>query len=99
MNISITIKEYLAISAAKDAVNEDLDGCEDEKTAQYLKYIIYHLSKILDKYEKAKIENELLSVSRKIVREDYPGISKGKVDKIARGLIRKMKKENQNVHI
>ena len=91
--------EYKAVLAARDIVYTVLGECTDENMERELNKTIALLDGVIDKLRKAANDEQLLKAAKRIVKEDYPSFGPTKVAKMARRLVRQIKKEERNVSV
>lgn len=95
MTITITEKEYFAISQVLDQVNTDYEAASDEQYLNSMAVNINLVNKVLSKYREAKKRADDFRYARKYVREKSNGrLSEKDIDKTARALVRKIREDD-----
>lgn len=97
MTITITEKEYLAISQILDQVNTDYEAASDEQYLNTMAANINLVNKVLSKYREAKKRADDFRLARECIRAKANGrLSEKDIDKEARILVRKFREYKAN---
>ncbi len=97
MTITITEKEYLAISQILDQVNTDYEAASDEQYLNTMAANINLVNKVLSKYREAKRRADDFRLARECVRKKSNGrLSEKDIDKAARILVREFREYKAN---
>ena len=97
MTITITEKEYFAISQVLDQVNTDYEAASDEQYLNTMAANINLVNKVLSKYREAKRRADDFCLARACVREKSNGrLSEKDIDKAARILVREFREYKAN---
>lgn len=96
MTITITDKEFDAISAVLDQVSTDYEAATDEEYLAMMDANIDLVQNVLDKYKKAKRKARDFQSVRAYVAEKQRGKLRPRdIDKLARKLQKKMQEESK----
>lgn len=91
MQISITQKEFNAISFGLDQIRDALESASDEEYIDSAKDAINCLYDVLDKYKKARVKANELNQCRSYIRSKNRWMPQTELDKMARVLLKKTK--------
>lgn len=95
MTITITEKEYFAISQILDQACTDYEAASDEQYLNTMAANINLVNKVISKYREAKKRASDFRLARACVREKSNGrLSEKDIDKAARILVRKIREDD-----
>ncbi len=92
MQITITQKEYEAISFARSEIQSLIEAADDKEYLKSATDAESQLYSILDKFKKAKSKNNTLKIIKKEVKKQCPHISDNIAMKHARQILKEYKK-------
>lgn len=97
MRVSITKKEFEAILFGLDQISDALESASDEEYIKSANEAIDCLYNISDKYKIAQLKAKELNECRSYVRAQNAGMPQAKIDRLARGLLKKIKEHTNKI--
>ena len=91
MNISVTDKEFEAISFAIDQIESSMESSENEDWNDLANENMNLLYSVCRKFKEARMKANELNEARRIVRSKNSWLPQSKVDKLARQILRRAK--------
>lgn len=97
MTITITEKEYIAITQVLDQVNTDYEAASDENYLKTMGESINLVNNVIDKYRKARYKaNTFQQIRAEVSRHNRNRCVLAKdIDKMARKIMKQLKEENK----
>lgn len=97
MTITVTEKEYNAISQVLDQICTDYEAASDEEYLETMGENIKLVNSVIDKYRKARYKANTFQQIRAEVSRHYRNrcVLAKDIDKMARNLMKKLKEENK----